>query len=280
LGGIGHNWEFSHIPQTFHPFGDGNSTVPYLETVDEYENIDGTSGKLDREEIKTKLYTMAELWGKKDPRFHASIYTQDSPWFGKALQFYRGILNDNGQLITTGAVGGKSWVGGDNPGPGRPWGVLKFLDPTVRAQWPNTGAVDWMVFRYGEILLNFAEAAFELGKSGEALTAVNQIRTRAGIPTLPSITRDKIRHERKVELKFELHRYWDLRRYRTAVKELTGDFSSFNINLDIKTGKYRVELIPKIRGIVPPTFYERNYYLPITPPRIANNPNLIENPGY
>jgi len=280
LGGIGHNWEFSHVPQTYHPQGDGNSTVPYLETVDEYENVDGTPGKLDREEIKTKLYTMAELWGKKDPRFHASIYTQGYPWFGKTMEFYRGILDANGNLVTTGAVGGKSWVGAENPGPGRPWGVYKFIDPTVKAQWPNTGAVDWMVFRYGEILLNFAEAAFELGKTDEALNAVNQIRTRAGIPTLSAITRDAIRKERNVELKFELHRYMDERRWRTAVKNLTGDRSVFNLNLDITTGKYRVQLLEKIRGNTPPTFYEKNYYFPITPTRISNNPNLVENPGY
>jgi starch-binding outer membrane protein, SusD/RagB family len=104
-------------------------------------------------------------------------------------------------------------------------------------------------FSLWEVLLNFAEAAFELGTPAEALDAVNQIRARAGMPVMPAITRDAIRHERKVELKFELHRYWDLRRYRTAVTELTGDFSSFNLNLDIITGKFKIELIEKIRGI-------------------------------
>jgi hypothetical protein len=281
LGGVGGNWDVMQAPRRWNPIGEGQATVPYLETIDEYENIDGTPGKLDREEIKTKLYTMDELWGKKDPRFHASIYTQESPWFGESLQFYRGILNENGILVTTGAVGGKPVIGIDNRGQGRPWGVKKFLNPELRlTRWNEVGDTDWILFRYGEILLNFAEAAFELGKPAEALDAVNQIRIRAGIPMLLDITRDAIRHERKVELKFELHRYWDLRRYRTAVTELTGDFSSFNLNLDITTGKYRVELIEKIRGAVPPTFYEQNYYFPITPRRIANNPNLIENPGY
>jgi starch-binding outer membrane protein, SusD/RagB family len=279
-GGIGNNWEFMQIPKLYHQWGDGNATVPYLETIDEYENIDGTSGILDREEIQTKLYTMEELWGKKDPRFHGSIYTQGTMWFGNPLQFYRGILDENGILQTSGSVGGKPVNGSANPGPGRPWGLLKFLDPTVKVRWPNKGATDWIVFRYGEILLNFAEAAFELNKPDEALDAINQIRTRAGIPVLSEITRDAIRHERKVELKFELHRYWDLRRYRTAVTELTGHFSSFNLNLDITTGKFRVELIERIRGNTPPTFYEQNYYFPITPTRISNNPNLVENPGY
>lgn len=77
---------------------------------------------------------------------------------------------------------------------------------------------------YGEILLNFSEAALELGKSAEALDAINQIRDRAGIARLASIDREKIRHERKVELAFENHRYWDLRRWRTAVQSLTSTY--------------------------------------------------------
>ena len=223
---------------------------------------------------------MAELWGKKDPRFHASIYTTGTTMFATSLQMYYGILDGTGKLVTSGAVNGKNYVGVDaTRGVAAPWGVYKFLDTSVKPE-NDAGSKDWIVFRYGEILLNLAEAAFELGKTDEALNAVNQIRTRAGIPTRNAITRDAIRMERNVELKFELHRYMDERRWRTAVKNLTGDRSVFNLNLDITTGKFRVQLIEKIRGNTPPTFYEKNYYFPITPTRISNNPNLVENPGY
>jgi hypothetical protein len=279
-GTIFNNWTVAQVASNWNPQYDGNATVPYLETVDEYENIDGTPGKLDREEIKTKLYTMAELWGKKDPRFHASIYTTGTTMFATSLQMYYGILDETGKLVTSGSVNGKNWVGANHARWAvMPWGVLKFLDTSVKPE-NDAGANDWIVFRYGEILLNLAEAAFELGKTDEALNAVNQIRTRAGIPTLSAITRDAIRKERNVELKFELHRYWDLCRWRTAVTAITGDYSCFNLNLDITTGKYRVQLIEKVTGNNRPTFYEKNYYFPITPTRISNNPNLVENPGY
>jgi hypothetical protein len=279
-GTIFNNWTVAQVASNWSPQYDGNATVPYLETVDEYENIDGTPGKLDREEIKTKLYTMAELWGKKDPRFHASIYTTGTTMFATSLQMYYGILDGTGKLVTSGTVNGKNWVGANHARWAvMPWGVLKFLDTSVKPE-NDAGANDWIVFRYGEILLNLAEAAFELGKTDEALNAVNQIRTRAGIPTLSAITRVAIRKERNVELKFELHRYWDLRRWRTAVTAITGDYSCFNLNLDITTGKYRVQLIEKVTGNNRPTFYEKNYYFPITPTRISNNPNLVENPGY
>jgi len=141
--------------------------------------------------------------------------------------------------------------------------------------------VDFIVFRYGEILLNYAEAAFELGKSSEALDAVNQIRGRAGIALLTNITRDAIRHERKVELAFEDQRWWDLRRWRTAVDAITRNFSGIYTFYDVKTGKFRIELNENAMGGVPSVFKEEHYYFPITPGRISNNPNLApENPGY
>jgi hypothetical protein len=253
-GTIFNNITVAQVVSTSNPQQDGNATVPFLETVDEYENIDGTPGKLDREAIKTNLYTMAELWGKKDPRFHASIYTQGTVMFGKSLEMYYGILDATGKLVTSGAVNGKNYVGVDaTRGVANPWGVYKFLDTSVKPEY-DAGSKDWIVFRHGEILLNFAEAAFELNKPDEALNAINQIRTRAGIPALSAITRDAIRKERNVELKFELHRYWDLRRWRTAVTAITGDYSCFFLNLDITTGKYRVQLREKVTGTSRPTF--------------------------
>jgi len=248
--------------------------------IESYENTDGTPG-ISRTELTSKLWTPEELWAKKDPRFKGSLYTQGTPWMGKNLDVYRGIQAENGEIITTGTYQGVRWAGSDNRGVGNPFGVLKFLDPNKVIQWPDAGAVDWVVFRYGEILLNFAEAAFELNKTEEALNAVNQIRNRAGITALASVTRDAIRHERKIELAFERHRYWDLRRWRTATTALSRDFTSFNYVLDYTTRKFRIQLVEKIDGATSsPLFLEKHYYLPITPNRIANNKNLIENPGY
>jgi hypothetical protein len=281
IGGVFSNYEFCQVPRTKHPWGNGQGSAVYLEMIESYENADGTSGVIDRTELTSKLWTIEELWGNKDPRFKGSLYTQGTYWMGKNLDVYRGIQAENGEIITTGTYQGVRWAGTDNRGVGNPFGVLKFLDPNKVIQWPDAGAVDWVVFRYGEILLNFAEAAFELNKTNEALDAVNQIRNRAGITLLTSVTRDVIRHERKIELAFERHRYWDLRRWRTAITELSRDFTSFNYVLDYATGKFKIQLIEKIDGATSsPLFLEKHYYLPITPNRIANNKNLIENPGY
>ena len=72
------------------------------------------------------------------------------------------------------------------------------------------------LMRYAEILLMNAEAAFNLGKTGEALTLVNKVRNRAGLPSLMTVTIMDIWHERRVELAMEQDRFFDLVRQGRA----------------------------------------------------------------
>jgi hypothetical protein len=159
---------------------------------------------------------------------------------------------------------------------------MKYLDPTANTMiWLAESRTDYLIFRYAEILLNYAEAAFELGKEGEAKAKIDEIRQRAGMPNLTSIDREKIRHERKVELAFENHRYWDLRRWREAETKLTRSFSGLRYYYDYQSQKFKIEIVNDIDGTTaPPTFVKRNYYFPITKRRTGANPNLVENPDY
>jgi hypothetical protein len=121
-----------------------------------------------------------------------------------------------------------------------PTGYLskKFIQPLseVPLESKADGELNYQFMRYSEVLLIMAEALNEQGKSGEAVNYVNMVRTRAresykydpdlpGYPNipdglLPDITdngkegvRNAIRHERRVELGFEFHRYFDIIRY-------------------------------------------------------------------
>lgn len=283
-GGNGWAWDFFNCPYP-NGWGGGNETGPYLEMAEEFDLINGSSGKLDRTAIQQGLWTTDQLWANKDPRFFASMYTANTEWKGSLLDYHKGIILPDGTLQTDGSFNGVLANGNQNIN-GTGFGVLKYLDEShgnligLNGDWA-TSSTDWMVFRYGEVLLNFAEAAFNIGKSSDALDAVNQIRNRAGIALLTSIDRETIRHERKVELAFEGHRYWDLRRWRTAVTDLSRSFSGLRYVLDYTTGKYKLMVIDNIDGTVtPPAFYPQNYYLPITLARTGNNTNLVENPGY
>lgn len=288
-GGSVWDYDFAQCPKP-HAWGAGNKDAPYLEMAESFERIDGTSGKLDRKELESKLWSIDELWGGRDPRFYATLWTEGTSWQGSTIGFYKGLYDEDGNLVVDGSYKGVSVNGSQTLGGGSfftSFGVMKYLDESSDnvSREMAYSKTDYIVFRLGEIYLNLAEAAFELNKPDEALDAVNEIRDRAGMPDKKTIDMETIRAERKVELAFEGHRYWDLRRWRTAEQVLTGGNSGIRYYLDYATRKYKISVIPDIEanygdGSRTPLFRSHYYYLPIQLGRTASNPELVENPGY
>jgi hypothetical protein len=138
---------------------------------------------------------------------------------------------------------------------------------------------DYIIFRLGETYLNLAEAAFYLGHTSEALEVLNRLRERADMPPKDEITIETIQNERLVELTWENHSYWDLRRWRIAKDVLDGvRLKGLQYTYNYNTKKYIIALI-NAEGVAR-TFLDRNYYLPLGVNRVAENPNFVENPGY
>jgi len=102
--------------------------------------------------------------------------------------------------------------------------IKKYIDPTAGIGFANrapaTAQAYWIIFRLAEFYLNYAEALNEFsGPVAEVYTALNKIRTRAGIANLPAALskdqmRERIRTERRVELAFEEHRFYNVRRWK------------------------------------------------------------------
>lgn len=292
--GKGHIWDMLQVPWSYHVWGGGQQTTLYLEMVESYDNTDGTSGLIDRDKIaEGHLWTVDELWGKKDPRFKGSVYTHGSDWVHKdgpvTLDYHDAIRSSEGDLITSGAY--KGILARSRSVRTTPFGVLKYLDESMAiVHERHFSKTDYIIFRLGEIYLNYAEAAFELNKTGDALWAVNKIRERAGMPAFNTITRDEIRKERKVELAFEGTRYFDVRRWRTAKEDLTKSYHSLRFILDgesmvegqydVLKQKFELIIVDDVSGIPSPYFDDKHYYLPIGLSRTGNNSNLVENPGY
>nr|WP_231876093.1 RagB/SusD family nutrient uptake outer membrane protein [Mucilaginibacter sp. L294] len=283
-GGNGWAVDFFNCPRP-QAWGRGLYDQGYLELAESFEHVDGTPGTLNRTAIQQGLYTIDELWANKDPRFFATLYTQNTSWKGGKLDFHAGIRLPDGSIQTDKPYNGIAATG-DQDYQGTGFGQLKYLDEShdnmagANSGWA-TSSQDWLIFRYAEILLNNAEAAFELGNTGDAITSINLVRKRAGIAQLAGVTREQIHHERRVEFAFEGQRYWDVRRWRTAVNDLSIRWSGIRYILDGATGKYKIQIQNNVDGSSNiPQFKPENYYLPITPGRTAQNKNMVENPGY
>ena len=267
-----HSWSFVSMPDAFAVAGGSNHRV-YIETFERYEYNDGTPGTLDYSQLNGSVkFSLEELVLRKDPRFLASAFHPETHWQDGVVYIHSAIAGD----VPPG------WSARGNPRDINSTGfmVRKRVDEAVKEPLLAMDDSDWIVFRTAEMYLNAAEAAFERGETEEAKRLVNIIRDRAGMPPKSNLTVDDIRNERFVELFLEEHRYWDLRRWRTAVQELNGKgFRGVNWTYHSAENQYTMTLKPGDPGGIR-TFAERNYYFPMGLARLGNNPALIENPGY
>ena len=144
-------------------------------------------------------------------------------------------------------------------------------------------STDYIVYRLGEVILNYVEAAYFLNDpNGDMLANINNLRNRAGMPSLSlnQLDENKIRQERRCELAFEDHTFWDLRRWRIAVEELDNkQRHRLHYRYNANTNRYTIEMAPGDLGGVR-LHPEKNYYFALGLSRLADNPKLIENPGY
>lgn len=284
----GYNIDYLGHPDGFNTVWNSNFPVLY-DFVELYEWKDGRA-PVSRSMLTTdNEWDASDFFGGRDPRFEASVFYPQTTWRDQEVYFHANTTytDEFGEEITTGqGVINKDGVIWPAAGPARNvrnTALLrrKGLDPNL----PLTeikelaGGQDVMIFRYGEILLNRAEAAFYLTETDEALDLINQIRERAGMFARTEITEEFIRNERQIELAFENHRYWDLKRWRIAVDVIDGVNMQglvFTYNLD--SGLYTITL--KNAETQVRSFGPERYYLPIDQDIISDNPNLVQNPGY
>lgn len=281
----GHSWDALATPQGFNAAWNSNY-YSFVDFIELFDFVDGTSGKLDRSLYDgNHWFSYDEYIGNRDPRFRATFNTIGSTWQGGEAYYHSATwftdpVSGERKKITGGYVPDSDWPGAAPPRNRNRTGihVRKRLDEGFATPEAHLSSTDFYVFRYAEILLNYAEAGYYLNR-GDAIDKMNEVRERAGMPLLTDLTEDKIRQERQVELAFEEHRYWDLRRWRIAVDVLDGvRLQGFKWEYDYDTDKYSMKLVNG--ESVARVFQSRHYYFALGVEQIADNPNLVENPGY
>ncbi|GAB3916856.1 RagB/SusD family nutrient uptake outer membrane protein [Larkinella terrae] len=156
--------------------------------------------------------------------------------------------------------------------------IIKFTYPhTITGRTDN----NWPVLRYADVLLMLAESINEAtGPSAEVFDYLNQVRKRAGLAAVAGLDkaalRDAIMKERRVELAFENHRWFDLRRTKTPA-ELSAFMSAYGAKEKAKPTVDRGGIAFNALDYV---YTDNEYYLPIPAPQILISSKLTQNPGY
>lgn len=222
---------------------------------------------------------VCNMYVNREPRFYASINFAGAIW--KTDRESNWTQPHTLSFWFKGADG-KNNAGSDYCKTGY---LMRKLVSEERIPWQYTPLQQWVYIRLGEIYLNAAEALNESSGPSDAYPYVNEIRNRAGLPALPAgldreRMRERIKHERRIELAFEVHRFFDVRRWLDAEQSENRPIHSMNI----WAGEHMQD----------PAFYERievekrvfeapkHYFFPINQIEIDKNERrlLIQNLGW
>lgn len=213
-------------------------------------------------------------YNNRDPRLAATIVYNGCRWNGRDIDLASKGTDD---MSTQNATRTGYYL-------------RKFMTDNLNLQQNATAQHMWVLYRHAELLLNYAEAMNEAygpdakpeGYALSAREALTEVRNSAST-SLPKVTatdkeqlRKAIKHERRVELAFEDHRYWDLIRWLDAEDVLNSTLEGVKISKTATgTPVYRNT------SVEDRTFLERNYYLPFAMSEVMNSDGtLTQNPGY
>lgn len=240
-------------------YGGWGLGTPIQNIVDDFEMADGSKFSWSNPAQAAKPYA------NRDPRFYATIFYDGCPHRGTTVDTFEGGKdNPKGAVIEP--------LNGTQTG----YFLRKYVDPSKETgKWEDDCMA--IFIRLTEIYLNYAEAQNALGNDAEALKYVNMIRARAGMPDITgsgTVLRDKIRHERRIELAFEGQRFYDLRRWKT-LQEGMGDAIGMTIVKNADGSKTYSKKTVQTR-----IYTEKVYWQPVPLSEIQKNAKLTQNPGY
>ncbi|MDP4289615.1 MAG: RagB/SusD family nutrient uptake outer membrane protein [Bacteroidota bacterium] len=213
-------------------------------------------------------------YANRDPRLGYSVVKNNDTWNGRTIQTWIG--------------GTDAWTNTNTSKTG--YYLKKFLNSNLNLVNNQSNLRSWILFRYGEILLNYAEAMNEAygpdndnGWGMTARQAVNTIRSRTGVSMPPVVAttqaemRDKIKQERRIELAFEDHRYWDLLRWKDAETVLNQPLKGIKVTKNADNSFTYTGFSVENRVFIAP----KMYYYPIPQTEISKSKGVMkQNPGW
>lgn len=249
--------------------GYGN-TNPTQNLVESFLMKDGkTPGNSTKHEYNEKN----DPYRDRDPRLELTVLHHGSSWLNTQLQTNLGGANN-----PSGAEYSRT-----------SYYISKFMkDYKTKSEYDSEALHLWVMYRYGEVLLNYAEALneYQSTPSQDVYNAIIALRKRAGIDeddnyglgALGSINKTDMRkiiqNERRIEMAFEEQRYWDIRRWRIAEEVFEKPLEGLNIQISgAVTTYYKINVLST-------TFNVKRYFYPIPYSEVIKNKNMVQNPNW
>jgi hypothetical protein len=264
-GAIYERLEYVNNSNGFNGWG---NNVPIQNLVDAFEM---DNGKMINEAGSGYDPSPETIYENRDPRFYADILYQGSEYRGRDMEYY--------------LPGGLDSKDGPEPWNASKTGynLRKFLDESLEFK-VDRGDTPWIYLRLAEMYLNCAEAHYNMGNEAQARQYLNTIRNRVNMPDVntsgEALFRD-IQHERRIELCFEHHRFFDVRRWMIADSTDSEDAIGITWKKVDQNGELdpEGELTYEYHTTQERFFYDRMYYLPI-PISEINKSDMKQNVGY
>jgi hypothetical protein len=241
---------------------------PLQNLVDDFEMANGM--KIDE---PGSGYDPQNPYVNRDPRFYNTILYDGAPFKERTIETF----TPGGQDSPDGFE--SAWNASETG-----YYIRKFIDESQCGCTSNaagSSSPTWIWFRYAEVLLNYAEAMFKLGGEATAREYVNKVRSRPGV-NMPEVTEsgaalwERIMNERRIELVFEEHRFFDVRRWKIAEEVFSQTRQRMQVYRDPVTG----ERTFTVKDFQPAHFNAWNYLAPIPQQVIDQNSEIEQNPGY
>jgi starch-binding outer membrane protein, SusD/RagB family len=250
-------------------------TSPTQDFVNAFPTIKGGTITEDvKSSTNTTGFDAANPYANRDPRLAATVFYQGLTWLNRAVQTNSGGLDKPDNPIVAPVETRTGYY------------LRKFLGAFTTSTAFSSQSHNFPIFRYTEIVLNYAEALNEIGQTENAVTQINRLRARAGLTAgtnnrygikvgiSQTEMRTLIQNERRIELAFEEHRFWDIRRWKIADQVLNSTLYGINITTSGTTTTYQT--VP----VATATFQNRLYHMPIPYDEITKNTKLIQNEGW
>ena len=307
---------------------EGGRINPSLQFVQSFETLDGQYEPLANEDGSGNpvFYdNPIDIFAGRDARLQGTVIVPGAFFKGRQVDIMAGVQLADGSIVSgdqrgdngevpPGSDSYRKVVGFDGPVDGLEFTaqtgfyIRKYQDPKTGSGRRGTQSDVWYIrYRFAEVLLNAAEAAFELTQNDVAAGYLNQIRARAGITTEltgTDINFDRIAHERYVELAFEGLHFFDLKRWRIAHIKLDGvpvSEAEVTENIGVATkretqpwgiwpyqyynpgdandGKWLYKIVKPSRITGADRFRFGNYYSEIGQGILNDNPLIVRNPN-